>query len=277
MSKNLSNTHLLILLFFVLINILEANTDLPINNKRITVPSCYFKNTNLAKDLSLIDNQNPVQDKQPNKSFIFKATNSNKDLDLTDSSSENKPTANNEYLSELDLIKKDVSEQKYTAAIFAINILGERLREQQKKEIESYVPNEFQDFKVWDQNIKLGDFISQNDNFGVLFSRRYKNSNDHIIDINIVFSDPSIKEYLNIIKKPDLVDNILENTKVIKVNNKYDALEKYSAEEKYYERNIVVNRELLLNIVANGIENTEVIDTFTSLIKIEELSNKLTL
>jgi hypothetical protein len=244
-----------------------------VKTKRIT--PCFFTNTELAEDLTLIDQGFASNIENQKKTLHFKNQESNDTTAnlIVESVKEINPS-NNEFIKDLHLIQQDIFDSRYTAAILALNVLTDRLREQQKKEVALFFPDEFSGFKIWEYSIRLGDFTSQNDNFGVLFSRRYKNNEDHIVDINVVFSDPSIEEYLNIIKKPYLVDN-LDNTKVIKVNNHFDALEKYSEDEKYYEQNIIVNRELLLNIVANGIEDKSLIETFTSLIKMEELSNYL--
>ncbi len=176
----------------------------------------------------------------------------------------------NEYSEELDVIKQDIRESRYSSALSALDLLIEKIRTNQRSVIEKYFPAEFNGFEIWDYSMRLGEFASQEDNYGVLFSRRYKNSQDHVIDINVVFSDPSILEYVNLIKNPKLV-NRLENTEIAKIKNKYYALEKYSEEEMYCEKNIVVNNDLLLNVVANGIRDKAVIDVFISLIQIEKI------
>jgi hypothetical protein len=179
----------------------------------------------------------------------------------------------NEYFKELDTIKNDISEMNYTTAILALNNFISKLRDNQKKNIEKFFPMEFETFMVWEPNLNFELNMTYTDDFGALFSRRYRNNEGHSIDVNVVYSDPAIEEYNNIVKNPLLIDTI-ENIEIILIGT-YNALEKFSLEEKYYEQNIIVNNDVLINIIANGIEDKNTINDFVSKINLYGLDQYL--
>lgn len=183
-------------------------------------------------------------------------------------------SSNEEFSKELDLIKQDLEEQQFSAAILTLTEMLERLRTLQKQHIEPFFPVRFMDYEVWDEGYQSSPESVGTEAYGVLFTRRYRNPKDYTIDVNVVYSNDSIREYRNLIRSPQLIES-LENTRLIKILNQYDALEKYSKEQKFCERNILVNEDLLLNIVFIGFSNRAVIDNFTQAIKIQELTNYL--
>jgi hypothetical protein len=175
----------------------------------------------------------------------------------------------NKYFKDLELIKQDIAEKNYSTAIYALNELSSRLRDHQKKKIEKYFPSEFEGYAVWKPSFQYDVSASYPDDYGLLFSKKYRNFDGYTIDVNVVYSDPAIEEYINIVKNPSLIDSI-ENIKVIKIG-RYNALEKYSEEERYCERNIIINDALLLNIIANGLEDKSVIERYTKQVNLEGL------
>jgi hypothetical protein len=174
------------------------------------------------------------------------------------------------FLEDLDLIKLDIKKNKLPAAIAALNELIGKLKDNQQRIIGKCFPDNFEGYQATQEDSQLDNLFINQDNYGVLFSRHYSKHNAGTIDVNLVFSDPSIKEYINLINNPNLINNI-ENTRIVVIKDNYKALEKFSLEEKYYERNIIVNKELLINVVANGQYNKELLDNYIEAIKLENL------
>ncbi|MFT5170866.1 MAG: hypothetical protein ACI9BD_000636 [Candidatus Marinamargulisbacteria bacterium] len=175
-----------------------------------------------------------------------------------------------QILPELRFVQSEIEDKRFSSAIYALNELIDKLRLEQSRMIEVLFPGEIGQFRVVDSGpgFSVQDF--QSSSFGVVFSRRYQNKDHHTIDVNVVFSDPSIEEYVNIVKDERLIDG-LENTSIVKLKDKIFALEKYSSDENYGERNIVVNPELMVNVVANGIEDRAVLETFCGSIQLDKL------
>ena len=62
---------------------------------------------------------------------------------------------------------------------------------------------------------------------------------------------------------------------IITLGKKYKAIQKSSEEQNFFEENIVVNRDLLINIIGVGMSDIEVIDTFSRTINIAGLEKYL--
>ena len=181
-----------------------------------------------------------------------------------------------EWFEDVDKINGQLIEKKYSEAIYLLKNLIADLRQQQRLKINAFFPKAFETYSETTEKGSLGSFVSQTEHFGVLFSKRYKreeNPND-TIEINVVFDDPSIGEYINVIKNPKYVEGF-DNTKVVKIREQYNALETYSEEEGYFERNILVNEQLLLNILATGLIEKTSIDNFCNGIDIIKLERYL--
>ena len=115
--------------------------------------------------------------------------------------------------------------------------------------------------------------------YSTLFSAQYSTENDenpYTIDVNIIENDPSIEELMLIINQPDLLDT-LDNTALVTIQSDEDkiAVEKHYKDEQYHELNIILNNKLLLNIVANGIMNRQVLLRFCDAIDFDGLSETL--
>jgi hypothetical protein len=171
-------------------------------------------------------------------------------------------------------IQDDVEGNRFSDAIIELKSMIQVLQNRQKKVIETFFPNEIGTFFESGHQPQLGSIIPQSENFGVLFFRRYENKAKSTIDVNVVYSDSSIEEYVNIIKNSRLVRS-LDNTEVIKVNKQFSTLEKYVPEENYSERNIIVHRDLLVNVVANGITNNMTVEALCKEINFSGLSDFL--
>ena len=182
----------------------------------------------------------------------------------------------------LDLAKNALKAKKYSQALLYVQEVTEELRLVQKKMVTAFFPAQIEGFIYEeDANYQIGTFENQTADSDILFSRQYiKNTETHTssIDGNVVFSDPSIQEYIALVNKPELLQNLQDDslqTSIIKVNEVYAALEKISEDEKYYERNIVVNENTLLNVIGHDLESSEALDLFCQKINIVGLDNFL--
>jgi hypothetical protein len=70
------------------------------------------------------------------------------------------------------------------------------------------------------------------------------------------------------------VDN-LDNTSIIKVKEKYSALEKSSQEGNFNERNIIISKDAILNVIVNGVNAKEIMDRFCKKIDLKKLDEYL--
>ncbi|MFC1752160.1 hypothetical protein ACFL96_02020, partial [Thermoproteota archaeon] len=194
-----------------------------------------------------------------NEHSLYEEFNS-ESLSSTDENPESTPSHlishKSEIIDSINLAQNHIQTNKMASAILLLTDVITSLKKQQQDIIGNFFPKEFNNYNLTEIITPLEGAVEQPINFGVLFQRRYINPSGNTIDINLVFSDPSIEAYLNLINQPELVEN-LENIKVIKIKNQYNALEKYSEEENYCEQNIILNQDILLNIVANGIKNKE--------------------
>ena len=179
-----------------------------------------------------------------------------------------------ESMSDLDFIKSEIEEHQLSSAIFALSALIDKLRTEQNKLVEALFPKRFQDYRYSSRDALFPEDDFSGGNFGVIFSRRYQNDAQHTIDVNVVFSDPAIDEYVNIVKNKKLIQG-LDHTRIVKVNYRYLALQKFSQEETYGERNIVINNDLMVNVVANGMKSISVLDDFCDVLALRQLEKLL--
>ena len=163
------------------------------------------------------------------------------------------------YNQKIELAKKAIIKKRYTSAVVHLNSVLQQLKRIQIEHIEMFFPAKFQTFNRDEPEEDLNDMVSQHSESGVLYSSQYHNKTGGVLEINIVHRDPSISEFKTLVRNPHMAKN-LDNTDVIKVNEKYYALEKYSEEDKYIERNIILNNETMLNFIVNGIEGRSFLD-----------------
>ena len=151
-------------------------------------------------------------------------------------------------------------------------ILAE-IKDKRQTKISKLFPEKFNSFDTFTEN-NDSYFSSSELDYGVLFTRIYKNKENNRIQVNVVFEDPSVQEYIRTINDPQRVKN-LGNAKVITLQEKYKALEKFFEEDAYLERNIVLNQTLLVNIITTGVADTTLLDDFINTIKLNELTSYL--
>lgn len=181
-----------------------------------------------------------------------------------------------EVLNELNTIREDLEDDRHSSAILGLKNLTSKVVVSQKLIISNFFPDKILDFKTKKNSFSDTNFNEELDSFGVLFSKTYTNILGETINIHVIFSDPSIDEYATIANNPKIL-NTLNTITLIKTNGLYPSLEKYSESEQFYERNIIVNEELLINIIGQEIKSKEKIDEFCRQLLIVELEEYLAL
>ena len=165
------------------------------------------------------------------------------------------------FTSEIDKLNKELLEEKYSTAIETAQKLADALKEIQKQHLQSFFPSKFGKFseQSWESPSEVTD--SHGGNYGVLLNKSYRNKKEDSIEVNVVSKDTSIGENINIVKTPRILQT-LDNLSLIKVLNKYDALEKKDETQEFLELNIIINDDLLINIIANGVTDPKILQEF---------------
>lgn len=176
-------------------------------------------------------------------------------------------------LKDIKRLKKDILLKNYNSAILLLTEMVDQLKLSREQTISTFFPDQFNSFE---QTSKSSNsyFSAPSLDYGVLFARNYKNKEGHMVDVNVVFEDPSVTEYIKTIQDPKRLKN-LGNAQVISINDEYRALEKHSQNEGYLERNIVVHDSLLVNVIATGFTDATIMDAFIETIHLKKLSTYL--
>lgn len=168
---------------------------------------------------------------------------------------------------ELDKTAKLVEEENYLDAIFTLNKAINHLKELQKKQLVAFFPQDFSGYKA--EDVSLKNEIA-NGSF-VLFAREYRNEKDESIDLNLVELDPDEGSYSEMINELKGSEE-MQNMRLIKLKDKYQTIEKTNS-KSYLERNIILTKKVLLNIIVNADDAKKVSDELVNKIDFENLDN----
>lgn len=178
-----------------------------------------------------------------------------------------------QILRDLDIAKNEFLTGNIDSVISQLNSVSDRLTRMQRDRIGVFFPTEFQDFLYEDKESSFGQDLPGRDNYGVVFSRYFQNPEGQTIDVSVVYQDDAILEYSRIINNAFLVKKI-PNASVRDVSV-YEGLEEYSEDSRYYELNLVVSRELMINVVVNGVSDLDEILMFVGSIDYTGLNRYL--
>lgn len=180
-------------------------------------------------------------------------------------------TAVQQWQARLAKISSQLSQKKTTVALNGLKELVDDLKSYQQKTIQSYFPSKFQNFSmehIEDVGYELEGAVI---NPGNVFTARYTSrKEDATIDVSVAFQDSTVSDYAMIVKNPDLITE-RENTKVIRVNDIYFALENNNPEENFCERNILLNSDLVVSIIISGPDSYAKMEAFTGLVQFSRL------
>lgn len=166
-----------------------------------------------------------------------------------------------------------LKQDDYTLAFETLELLMKQVRSNYSNRIEFFFPEKFGIFFSVLANNK-DDFSNSNDGFGIVFSKRYQTNEGFFLDLNIVMRDPSIEEYINFVNEKLPLDDI-QGSYIKKVNSQYDALFSISDEHLFVEVNVILNKDILLNIMYSGSENLDEVELFLEGLDLAKLENFL--
>ena len=170
---------------------------------------------------------------------------------------------------ELRQIESYLKTKRYSIATLALNSLIGKVQEYRRQAIADTFPAGTE----W----KAGPVRPDTNNASFdepIFFRQFTGKDSAVIEVEVFFSSPSIDEYTHIIKSPAAVE-AMENVKIVEINSTVTALEKFVAADGFYERNIVVSPDILVNVVASHITNKQAIDRFVENIDFKKLRTVL--
>ena len=173
---------------------------------------------------------------------------------------------------DLKEINKALNEKNYILSTQLIQELSLKIKLEQQTQVEKIFPKEIGNYKINEK--KITEFDINTASYGVLFTKSYKNNTNNEFNINIIYSDPSIEEYINIINNPSLIEEI-ENAKIITIQNQFNSIEKVSLNEEFYEYNIIINSNTLLNIIFSNLQNKDIIQSFFNSVDLSKIKTTL--
>jgi len=190
--------------------------------------------------------------------------------------SETLSSIESQFTKELDDLSKSLDSGYYSQSLYILDDLKDKITLVQKKYLNTFFPSSFETFEA--QNIDIEDSLFDSEEYGILFNKRYKNSTNEKIDINLIHSDPSIQEYVSILNNPRLIQGLV-NTQFKKVQNYQSLYSKTENNENsvvtVHEQNIVLNQELMITFIYIGEEKEDILTNFIDLIDLKEIEKYL--
>lgn len=180
----------------------------------------------------------------------------------------------NKTLYQADLIRESLRKEQYSDAISQTQKLLGELKSARQQRISTFFPKTFADYRIEVGAQNGGYFAHVGDEFGVIWIRHYAGKNDHKVDVNVVFQDPSIQDYARTMASPALVKS-LPNTKLVTLEGGQKALQKSNDQEGYYEMNIVLSKDILINILSTGKSSPQDARLLLSMVEFEGLKQFL--
>lgn len=188
----------------------------------------------------------------------------------------NVPNADfNDYKPLLDTAERYIKDNKISPAISQFISLIHQLQQRLEQSVGLFFPETLGPFVSTNGQKLPAGIDDQTNRFGVLFERHYEDASGNTIDVNAIYDSGAISDYIAVINNPRLLRN-LNNTTIARVQDKYDAIEKFSPKDNYHERNILISNQLLVNVVILGSVDQELMDAFCNSCYFEELDQFLT-
>ena len=166
-------------------------------------------------------------------------------------------------LKSADQIRSAITKNKFAAAIYQTHILLLELKEKQQKILEKFFPIQYEAFVK-----ATPEFTGDPDTIGVLCAIRYLNPVHQTIDVNIVFWDSSINEYLDLVRNPKKVAK-QDHLSLVKMPDSIGALERFLPDQDYCERNIVLSDRVMVNVIVNGAESKKRLEGFCKMLDLK--------
>jgi len=173
------------------------------------------------------------------------------------------------FSKDITLLKESLEKGEYIISIDLLNQLTDKVKLQQKEDIDAFFPVTFEGLSSRSSSKRdIGDEFDA-PLYGVAYTKKYSNEHSHSLEFNVVFSDESIKDFLEIVQNPNLAQG-MQDTSIVSVQQ-YKALETVSEDKMYFEQNIILNPELMMTVVGIGIVDHTLIDAFLKQVKLAKL------
>lgn len=166
--------------------------------------------------------------------------------------SESLPTFN--YSPYLDRLEFALIQQDYSSIQDRVNELMSEVYRIQNSILSAFFPVSFHDYVE-----ATSDIVNEEEaysHFGTLFSKVYENDHNSIVTLTLIYKDPAILQYTELVNNPKLISG-LEGLSIVTVGSFYSAIKKKSEDGSFTELNIVLEDDVLLNIYGSHIEEDD--------------------
>jgi len=174
------------------------------------------------------------------------------------------------FTDSIDAINQALLSSQYAQALYHLDTLSAKIREQHAQGIKQFFPTEVGALQSASWKSSAGDVGFDSAQY-VAFSAQLADEDDNTIEFHVISEDPSILEYATLVKKPRLVKN-LQDTKIVTISD-FNALEKANEDSNFLEHNIVISNTLMLNVVINGKIESDVVASFYDALDFQGLLN----
>ncbi|MEK9657493.1 MAG: hypothetical protein VW378_03870 [bacterium] len=179
----------------------------------------------------------------------------------------------NPFLSDLTRVQEALTLSNLNKSLSLLQALLLKVRQVHAANIDGFFPSDTENFFVVQQK-QVDQGVMYSDGYGIIFSKQYQTQDGRFLDVNVVFNDPSIQEYISIIQEKSAVADI-EGVRVIKIQDRYMCLESVSDEHQFIERNIVLNPDVLVNVVYDWRDDDFLLNEFVSQFQLVALEQYL--
>ncbi len=177
------------------------------------------------------------------------------------------------YERDITGLVESLKKKNHSDSIDLLTKILEKVKMKQYDKLQSFFPQKVDGFSKANrsESLHLSDFGEAS--YGVLYTQKYINKKGNSLEINIVQSDESIKDYQDLIRNPNLIHG-MKNTRIVK-NNNYKAIETISDDSLHQEQNIILSNELMMTLVAIGTADSDILSNFIANTKMIELKEFL--
>lgn len=166
-----------------------------------------------------------------------------------------------------------LTETNFSLSLELLQQMIEKVETKQSNVLRSFFPKTFEGFYIKTASPTLIGQGMGNQSYGVLFTQDYINKKGHSLNVNIVYNDDSIQDYVELINNPNLIQG-LKNTKVIETND-YKSLETISDDQRHYEQSLIINNDLMVTLVCVGVTDHSIVNDFINKVDLSTLDTYL--
>ena len=191
---------------------------------------------------------------------------------IAKNSAESKALYHRLYAQDMALLKESLLNEEYiNSNELLIKILG-KVKSNQSQKLKQFFPKDYKNLRVISDKTYASEQAFEgfeSSHSGVVFSRNFMDDKNRRLEINVLFSDDSIRDYLEIIQRPNLVQG-MENTSVVSIQN-FKGLVTISEDKTYFDLKLILNNELMVTAVSVGMTDHALIYELLNQIALRDL------